>query len=185
MTKLVYQLLMKTGSTDVLIGSSTGGLYHQGVVLPDSTLLNPLKLITWPSTAAQTLVNTTNVQTLENKTIGAGSVFYTTDSTGATTIPNYGLTRIAASAAASTYLLAAPIPGVMKFLYVAANSTAITINASTAVEIGVLGTTGAFRKIVWTRPGTVQLLGVTTAQWDVLSIGTLLVGTTTLPTFST
>jgi len=163
MAKLVDQLLMKIGSTDVLIASTDGKLFGS---------------ITAP-------VGATEVQTLENKTIGAGSVFYTTDSTGATTIPNYGLTRIAASAAASTYLLAAPIPGVMKFLYVAANSTAITIDASTAVQIGVLGTTDAFRKIVWTRPGTVQLLGVTTAQWDVLSIGTLLVGTTTLPTFST
>lgn len=73
MTKLVDQLLMKTGSTDVLIGSSTGGLYHQGVVLPNSTLLSPLSFVTWPSTAAQTLVNTTSVQDLTNKTLNAGT----------------------------------------------------------------------------------------------------------------
>lgn len=122
---------------------------------------------------------------LSNATLGSAVGFYTTDSTGATTIPNYGLTRVAASAAASTYSLAAPSPGVMKFLYVAANTTNITIDASTAVQIGTLATTNAYHKIVFSRPATVTLLGITTAQWDVLSVGTTFVGTTALPTFTT
>jgi hypothetical protein len=163
MPKLIDPLLMKTGTTDVLLASTDGKLF--------GTITEP--------------VGTTEAQTLTNKTIGSGTVFATTDSTGATTIPNYGLTRMAASAAASTYLMAAPTPGVMKYLYLAANSTAMTVNVSTAVQIGVLGTTDAYRKIVWTRPGTVQLLGITTAQWDVLSIGTTFVGSTALPTFTT
>ncbi len=147
--------------------STNGALYNRNTILPE----NP--------------VGTTDIQTLENKTIGSGCIVFTTDSTGATTIPNYGLTRIAASAAASTYLLAAPIPGVVKYLYVAANSTAITINASTAVAFGTVLTTDAYRKMVFTRPATVTLIGITTAQWDVLSVGTTLAGTTALPTFTT
>jgi hypothetical protein len=166
----VDPIRMKSGSTDVLV-ASTDGLFGGAASLP--------------STVSHTLVSTTDVQTLENKTLGAGSVFATTDSTGATTIPNYGLTRIAASAAASTYTLAAPQPGVMKFLYVAANSTNITINASTSVAIGTVLTTDAYRKIVFSRPATVTLLGITTAQWDVLSVGTTFAGTTALPTFTT
>lgn len=63
----------KSGSTEFQVMSSTGGLYHQGVVLPDSTLLSVLKTVTWPSTVAQTLVNTTSVQTLTNKTLNGGS----------------------------------------------------------------------------------------------------------------
>ena len=162
-------MFAKSGTTEFAVISDTGGLYHQGTMLPDTS----------------NIVTTTDAQTLENKTIGTGCIFNTADSTGATTIPNYGLTRIAASAAASTYTLAAPVAGVLKFLYVAANTTNITISASTAVAIGTLLTTDAYRKIVFSRPATVTLLGITTAQWDVISVGTTFVGTTALPTFST
>lgn len=178
-------MFAKSGTTEFAVISDTGGLYHQGTMLPDTSMLAPLKVLTWGSTAAHTLVGTTLAQTLEHKTIGTGCIFNTTDSTGATTIPNYGLTRIAASAAASTYTLAAPMAGVLKFLYVAANTTTITIDASTTVAIGTILTTDAYRKIVFSRPATVTLLGITTAQWDVISVGTTFVGTTALPTFST
>jgi len=162
-----------SSNTERQLWDTTGALYPGGVKMtPGSTL-------------AFTVADTTTAQTLENKTFGTGCIFNTTDSTGATTIPNYGLTRIAASAAASTYVLAAPTAGVLKFLYVAANSTNITIDASTAVAIGTVLTTDAYRRIVFSRPATVTLLGITTAQWDVLSVGTTFVGTTALPTFTT
>jgi hypothetical protein len=162
-----------SSNTERQLWDTTGALYPGGVKMtPGSTL-------------EFTVADTTTAQTLENKTVGTGCVFYTTDSTGAATIPNYGLTRIAASASASTYVLAAPAAGVMKFLHVKANSTNITIDASTAVAIGTVLTTDAYRKIVFSRPATVTLLGITTAQWDVLSVGTTFVGTTALPTFTT
>ena len=162
-----------SSNTERQLWDTTGALYPGGVKM------------TQDSTLTFTVADTTTAQMLQNKTFGTGCIFATTDSTGAATIPNYGLTRIAASAAASTYVLAAPVAGVMKFLYVAANSTDITINVSTAVAIGTLGTTDAYRRIVFSRPATVTLLGITTAQWDVLSVGTTFVGTTALPTFTT
>jgi len=92
MPRLVDALYMKTGTTDVLIGSSTGGLYQQGVALPNSSQLGPLGSVTWPTTAAQTLVNTTSVQSLTNKTINNITITDPGSTGGATLTLSSGLT---------------------------------------------------------------------------------------------
>ena len=60
---------VKSGSTEFQIATSTGGLMHQSTALPNSSQLAPLKLLTWPSTVAHTLVDTTTTQSMTGKTV--------------------------------------------------------------------------------------------------------------------
>ena len=180
-------MFVKSGTTEFAVISDTGGLYHQGAMLPNSSLIGPLANVTWPTTGVQTLVNTTDSQALQNKTLNAGCVFVSAVGTSEATIPNCGLTNISASTSPFTATLAAPLAGMLKFIHVSAANTSdvVTIDASTSVEIGVVGSTASYRKMAFTCKGSAMLLGVSTARWDVLSIGTTLVGTATLPTFTT
>ena len=164
-------MFVKSGTTEFAVISDTGGLYHQGTMLPDTS----------------NIVATTNAQTLLHKTFNAGCVFASAVGTSDATIPNSGLTNISASTSPFTATLAAPLAGMLKFIHVSAANTSdvVTIDASTSVEIGVVGSTDAYRKMAFTCKGSAMLLGVSTARWDVLSIGTTLVGTSTLPTFTT
>ena len=152
-----------------------------------TTVFVPLSALAFPTTGSQTLVNTTDSQTLENKTLHAGCVFASAAGSSDDAIPNYGLTNISASTSPFTATLAAPLAGMLKFIHVSAANTSdvVTIDASTSVEIGVVGSTASYRKMAFTCKGSAMLLGVSTARWDVLSIGTTLVGTATLPTFTT
>ena len=158
MTKLVDQLLMKTGSTDVLIGSSTGGLYHQGVELPGSSLMSPLKSITWPSTSAQTLVNTTSVQALTNKTIN--NIVVTDPGTAATLPISSGGTLEAI--------------GSFQHKFTAAANSAVTLPSAT--DALLMWTTEAAGKI--TAPTSqINVLGV--AVWPSTAAHTLVATTVT------
>ena len=49
MPRLVDPIYMKTGTTDILMGSSTGALYHQGTILPDTSSFNTLSNMTLSS----------------------------------------------------------------------------------------------------------------------------------------
>lgn len=164
-------IFVKSGTTEFAVISDTGGLYHQGTILPDTS----------------NIVDTTSAQSLLNKTFSTGCVFYTAAGTSDAAIPNCGLTTISATTSPFTATLAAPLAGVLKFFHVSAANTTdiVTIDASTSVEIGVVGSTNSYRKMAFTCKGSAMLLGVSTARWDVLSIGTTLVGTSTLPTFTT
>ena len=69
-----------------------------------------------PSTASHTLVATTVAQTLENKTLGANTVRYTETGSTAANLVNYGVSLLPYSTDSNTYTLAAPAVGVEKIL---------------------------------------------------------------------
>ena len=243
MPRLVDPIYMKTGTTDILMGSSTGALYHQGTILPDTSSLNTLSnitlssggtvdfggafqhkftstansavtlpaatdatmmwttevsgkitaptsqinvlgVVTWPSTAAQTLVNTTDVQTLTNKTIVNTVETLTASSGGVTpsTAVAYGITRVSVAAgdpSTSPLLvtLAAPIAGVEKtiiFETTAAYINTLDVDLGAGVGVGhVTGSTTA-RFIGFSTLATefqaVTLVGLSTALWGVKSV---------------
>lgn len=107
--------------------------------------------------------------------------------TSDSTLKAYGVSVINPSTGggAMTVGLAAPIIGVRKVICVTANTTeTVTVDATSDVVIGN-STALSANKLVFTGPGLVELVGVTTARYMVLTLGsTLWAGTTTLPTFS-
>jgi len=182
MPRFVDPIYMKTGTTDILMGSSTGALYHQGVVLPNSTLISPLANVTWPSTVALTLVDTSTPQVLSNK-----AVTLTTEST-ATNLSAYGVSVLQtwSTAQAVQYTLNAPVTGCKKTIIL--NTTYLP--DSTAIHTFVYsGSTAIFfydgstalktqQKIGFEPPNSaVELVGLSTAAWMIVnSVG--LVGAT-------
>lgn len=172
MPKFVDPIYVKTGSTDVLIGSSTGGLYQQGVALPDSTQLGPLKVVTWPSTAAQTLVNTTSVQTLHGKVTSSGcGMAVTLASTADAAIPTHGVVYFVATTAPQAYNL--PLPqaqGSRLVLWAQTCNTTDTITL-TCTAANLIDT--AKKTIVFnTADQYLEMVGLsTTLGWLVLASG--------------
>ncbi len=125
---------------------------------------------------------------LANVTLGGDVAATVETGSSGTALKNYGLSFVTATTgAAQVYTLAAPTPGVEKAIYClfASSSDSVTVSATTVVGIGEVATTNTYRKVVFGSPGIVKLIGLTTARWAVLSVGTTYTGTTSLPTFTT
>lgn len=150
----------------------------QGISFPNTSQIGPLSVVTWPSTVAHTLVATTVAQTLDNKTLGAGTVNYTETATSDSALVNYGVSLLPYTTGAQTVTLAAPLAGVRKtlILYSTAavpDSTEIytIVDCSTNVQV-LYGSTALVTKntIKFSVPYTaVDLIGITTALWGVVS----------------
>jgi len=146
--------------------------------------INPLGSVTWPTTGAQTLVNTTDAQTLENKTLGTGVAESVAAGSSAATLPNYGVTTIASSTGAPvTAVLAAPSAGVRKTIYCTYAGSSDTVTIFSGSSACFINTTAA-NNIVFSTRGVVELMGVSTSQWILLGVGADSSGYT-YPTFTT
>lgn len=136
----------KNNSTEFQLFSSTGQLYHNGSAI------------------------TANTSDLNN----AGSKLAESVATGssAATLVNYGVSSITGtSTAALTLTLAAPLVGIRKVLACQeANSTQTVTIFTGSSATTILGTSAA-NNIVFSTKGIVELIGVTTAQWALLSEG--------------
>jgi len=151
-----------SNTTERQIFSSTGALYHQGVILPNTTLLNVLASVTWPTTGAQTLVNTTGIQALTNKTIN--NITITDPGTAATLTVTSGGTLEAI--------------GAFQHKFTAAANSAVTIPSAT--DATLMWTTELDGKIT-AKTSQINPLGV--ATWPSTAAHTL-VSTTDTQTLS-
>ncbi len=106
--------------------------------------------------------------------------------TAATSALPYGHTRVLTSGSSQTgvYTLQAPIPGVRKTL--ALNSTSTGTAQFTATNAAFLSGSGTSEAVISliTKGAFVELLGVTTAYWQILS-GSSIIPTNVLYTTST
>ena len=154
-------MFAKSGTTEFAVISDTGGLYHQGTMLPDTS----------------NIVTTTDAQTLENKTIGTGCIFNTETGSTASNLVNYGVSLLSYSSdAGKAYTLSAPAVGAQKMLVlntaVAPDTTGVfssVYTGSTAILILDNSTTYAPKLYAGFGPpySLVELVGVTTALWGV------------------
>lgn len=164
MPKLVFPdgstVFVKNGTTEFPFVSATGGLYHQGTILPNSSLLSPLANVTWPSTVATTLVDTTTTQELINKTINNITVTDpTSDAAGTLTIADGGTLATA---------------GAFQHKFTSTANSAVTLPAAT--DAMLMWTTEASAKI--TAPTSqINVLGV--AVWPSTAAHTLVATTVT------
>lgn len=162
MPRFVDSIRMANGSTDTII-ASTDGLFGGVASLP--------------STVAHTLVSTTDVQTLQNKTLGAGTVSSLETGSTATNLVNYGVSLLSYSTdGGKAFTLAAPALGVGKMLVLnttaAPDTTGVfssVYTGSTAIFIMDNSTTYAPKLYAGLGPpySLIELVGVTTALWGV------------------
>lgn len=106
--------------------------------------------------------------------------------TAATSALPYGHTRVLTSGSSQTgtYTLQAPVPGVRKTLSLNSTSTGtMQFTATNAAFLSGSGTSEAVISLI-TKGAFVELLGVTTAYWQVLS-GSSIIPTNILYTTST
>lgn len=107
--------------------------------------------------------------------------------TSDSTMKAYGVSLIGATTgAAVTVGIAAPITGVRKsIICTAANSSdTVTVYGSTAIFFGNAAASSK-NKLVFTTPGSADLIGISTAIYGVLAFSsTNMDGTTTAPTIS-
>ena len=107
-------------------------------------------------------------------------------STAATSALPYGHTRVLTSGSSQTgsYTLQAPVPGVRKTLSLNSTSTGtMQFTATNAAFLSGSGTSEAVVSFI-TKGAFIELLGVTTAYWQVLS-GSSIIPTNVLYTTST
>ena len=152
--------------------------------IPASSFLMPLNAVSFPSTVAATLVDTTTVQTIQGKTM-VNTVETLTASSGGvspSSMVNYGVSLIAVAAgdpSTSPLLayLAPPLTGVEKTIIFATTVAYInTLDVDLGIGVGVghlTGTTSA-RFIAFSSLAaeyqTVNLIGLSTALWGVISV---------------
>ncbi len=92
-----------------------------------------------------------------------------------TTVIGYGLSRVTATGSTQgpvQYFLPAPIPGVRKYLSITTTSTASFQFLSTANGASILAASDATTKAVVNivgQGGAVELIGITTAIWQVIN----------------
>jgi hypothetical protein len=154
-----------SSATERQLMDSTGALYPGGVKMtPGSTL-------------AFTVADTTTVQTLQNKTLGAGTVANVVTGSTATALLNYGVSLLAYSSdAGKAYTLATPYPGITKTLIL--NTTVVpdttgvfssVYTGSTMIFIMDNSTTYAPKLYAGFGPpySMVKLMGITTILWGV------------------
>jgi hypothetical protein len=106
--------------------------------------------------------------------------------TAATSALPYGHTRVLTSGSSQTgtYTLQAPVPGVRKTLSLNSTSTGtMQFTATNAAFLSGSGTSEAVISLI-TKGAFVELLGVTTAYWQILS-GSSIIPTNVLYTTST
>ena len=149
-------------TTEYKIWDTTGALYPGGVKMtPGSTL-------------AFTVADTTTAQTLQNKTLGTGTVVSLETATSDTALANYGVSVLPYSTGAQTVTLSAPIVGMQKFLIVDStlvpDTTGIFCNVfsgSTATFFRSNSTTYTENQYVGLGPphACLHLLGISTAIW--------------------
>jgi len=171
MPRFVDSIRMANGSTDTVI-ASTDGLFGGAASLP--------------STVAHTLVSTTDVQTLQNKTLGAGIVTsletLACSSGGVTpsTAVAYGITRVTVdgtgdpSTSPRLVTLAAPLVGVEKTIVFETTAAYVnTLDVDLGAGVGIDGSTTnrfiAFSTLA-TGHQSVTLIGMTTALWAVRTV---------------
>jgi len=140
--------------------------------------MGPLAVVTWPSTVDHTLVATTVAQTLVNKTLGAGTIESLETATSDSALVNYGVSLLPYSTDAQTVTLAAPLAGVRKTLVLYSTSAVpdsteiyTLVDCSTNVQV-LYNSTALVTKntIKFSVPYTaVELIGITTALWGVVS----------------
>lgn len=146
----------------------------QGISFPNSSQFGPLSVVTWPSTVAHTLVDTSTPQVLSNK-----AVTLTTESTAAN-LSAYGVSVLQTWSTAQTvqYTLNAPVTGARKVI--ALNTTSLP--DSTAIHTFVYsGSTAIFiydgstalktqQKIGFEPPNSaVELVGLSTVAWMIIN----------------
>lgn len=157
MPKFIDPLYVKTGSTDVLLASTDGKLF--------GTVTAP--------------VGTTEVQTLQNKTLGAGTVQNTETGSTAANLVNYGVSLLTySSGAGKAYTLGAPALGVRKALILQTTAVPDTTGVfssvytgSTAILIMDNSTTYAPKLYAGLGPpyARIELEGHSTALWGVVN----------------
>ena len=169
MPRFVDPIRMASGTTDITI-ATTNGLFGGFASLP--------------STVAHTLVSTTDVQTLTNKTIDNTVETLTASSGGVTpsTAVAYGITRISVavgdpSTSPLLVTLAAPITGVEKTIIFETTAAYInTLDVDLGIGVGVGHVTGSTtaRFIGFSTLATefqaVTLIGLSTALWGIKSV---------------
>lgn len=152
-------------NTERQLWDSTGALYPGGVKMtPGSTL-------------AFTVADTTTVQTLQNKTLGTGTIRNTETGSTGTNLVNYGVSLLGYSTdGGKAYTLSAPAIGIEKTLILnttlAPDTTGVfssVYTGSTAIFIMDNSTTYAPKLYAGFGPpySIVELVGVTTALWGV------------------
>ncbi len=190
-------LYVKNGSTAFKVAGSTGNLFHQAVVLPNTTLITPLASVTWPSTVAQTLANTSDSQTFYGKSLGSSCAWAVTTPTSASAatlaLAPYGLNVIGRTSdlgtQAYTLSLSGSVVGAPVWIYASMANSSETITVATSkVNLINASSNGGLQTITFATAGTmVKLMTVsTTLGWALESLGSTLYSTcsgasTTLP----
>jgi len=161
---------------DVYVKTSTGG----EIQIADSTgaLYTYGSKITPPSTASWTAVGTTQSQTLENKTLGAGCKKSLAAGSTDTNLPNYGVSTVSwSSNGGLTYTLDPPVAGIEKTIVHQSTevlpATAVwTVVGSGGVPLYDDSTTYAPKLYLGFGPphGVVKLLGLSTAAWSITQL---------------
>jgi hypothetical protein len=149
-------------TTEYQLWDTTGALYPGGVKMTPG------------STAAFTVSDTTTAQTLQNKTLGTGTVASLETATSDTALANYGVSVLPYSTGAQTVTLSAPIAGMQKFLIVDSTLSPDTTGIFCAVYSGSTATffrnnSTAYTEYIYVGLGpphaSLHLIGISTAIW--------------------
>lgn len=104
----------------------------------------------------------------------------TTTSTGGATIPNFGQTLINTSATAATFLIAAPVAGVSKEIWVISSASALTFGGTSTSQtfMKVAGTSAGSTTVTLTDAdlsGQLLLLrGLSATKWGIVNGSTVI-----------
>lgn len=104
----------------------------------------------------------------------------TTTSTGGATLPNSGVSVINTSATAATFLLAAPVAGVAKQIFVVSSASALTFGGTSTSQVfmkvagGAAGSTTLTLTDVNLAGQSINLTGLSATQWGVMHGSTVI-----------
>ena len=104
----------------------------------------------------------------------------TTTSTGDATLPNSGISVINTSATAAAFLLAAPVAGVMKQIFIVSSASALTFGGTSTSQVfmkiagGSAGSTTLTLTDANLAGQALNLTGLSTTQWGVMHGSTVM-----------
>jgi hypothetical protein len=104
----------------------------------------------------------------------------TTTSTGGATLPNYGVSVIATSATAATFLIGAPVAGVRKEIYVVTSASALTFGGTSTSQVfskvagGSAGSTTLTLTDANLAGQSLLLRGLSATKWGVMHGSTVI-----------
>lgn len=173
-------------ATAVSIVDSTGYYVSnnvEGALEEVSRVLRDVKASTVSTTDAGGYYATA---TVEGNLQEIGKLLYSAAGSSAATIPNYGLSLLSATTGAgtATITLTAPTAGLIKMLHCSAANSSDTVLVYTGSTATFFGPGAALAMEFNTAGQAASLVGVSTARWAILSLGSTTV-TATLPVLST